>query len=64
MGKLDELRQLVADSFQEATDKKAIEQLALINNAIEEVSKEQDELMAKNADLVKSYKVTRIMYTK
>lgn len=56
MGKLDELRQLVADSFKEATEKQEIEQLAKINNAIEEVSKEQDELMAKNADLVKSYK--------
>lgn len=56
MGKLDELRQLVADSFKEATEKQEIEQLARINNAIEEVSKEQDELIAKNADLVKSYK--------
>lgn len=56
MGKLDELRQLVAESFKEATEKQEIEQLAKINNAIEEVSKEQDELVAKNADLVKSYK--------
>lgn len=56
MGKLDELRQLVAESFKEATDKQEIENLAKINNAIEEVSKEQDELVAKNADLIKSYK--------
>lgn len=56
MGKLEELRQIVADAFKEATQKQEIEQLAKINNAIEEVSKEQDDLVAKNADLVKSYK--------
>lgn len=56
MGKLDTLRQLVADSFKEATEKQDIERLAQINNAIEEVSKEQDDLVAKNADLIKSYK--------
>ncbi len=56
MGKLDELKNLVAEQFKNATEKQDIEQLAKINNAIEEVSKEQDELVAKNADLVKSYK--------
>ena len=56
MTKLEELRQLVAESFKEATEKQDIERLAKINNAIEDVSKEQDELIAKNADLIKSYK--------
>ncbi len=56
MGKLDELKQLVAESFQAATEQQDIERLAKINNAIEEVSKEQDVLVAKNAELIKSYK--------
>lgn len=56
MTKLEELRQLVADSFKEATEKQDIERLAKINNAIEEVSVEQEALVAKNADLIKSYK--------
>ena len=56
MGKLDELRQLVADAFAEAAEKSEIEKLAKINNAIEAVSKEQDDLLAKNADLIQSYK--------
>lgn len=56
MGKLDELKQLVAESFQAATEQQDIERLAKINNAIEDVSKEQDALVAKNAELIKSYK--------
>lgn len=56
MGKLEQLRQLVADAFAEATDKKQIEQLASINNSIQEVEKEQQVLEEKNAELIKSYK--------
>ena len=56
MGKLDELKQLVAESFKAATEQQDIERLAKINNAIEDVSKEQDALVAKNAELIKSYK--------
>jgi len=56
MGKLEELKQLVAEAFENATEKQDIEQLAKINNAIEDVSKEQNDLVAKNAELVKSYK--------
>lgn len=56
MGKLDELRQLVAESFKAATEQQDIERLAKINNAIEDVSKEQESLVAKNAELIKSYK--------
>ena len=54
--KLDLLKNIVADAFKEATQKQEIEQLAKINNAIDAVYKEQNELMAKNAELVKSYK--------
>lgn len=35
MTKLEELKQLVADSFKEATEKQDIERLAKINNAID-----------------------------
>lgn len=56
MGKLDELRQLVAEAFKDATEKQEIENLAKINTAIESVSKEQDDLVAKNAELIQSYK--------
>lgn len=56
MGKLDELRQIVADAFQQATEQQDIERLAKINVAIDAVSEEQDVLLAKNADLLKSYK--------
>ena len=56
MTKLEELRQLVAESFKEATEKQDIERLAKINNAISEATVEQEELIAKNADLIKSYK--------
>lgn len=56
MSKLEELRQLVADAFKAATEQQDIERLAKINNAIDDVSKEQDVLVAKNADLIKSYK--------
>lgn len=56
MSKLDELRKIVADAFQQATEQQDIERLAKINVAIDDVSKEQDVLIAKNADLIKSYK--------
>lgn len=56
MSRLEELRQLVADMFEGATEKEQIEKFATLNNAIDGVSKEQDSLVAKNADLIKSYK--------
>lgn len=56
MSKLEELKQIVAEAFKEATEKQDIERLAQINNAIEGAAKEQDDLIAKNAELVKSYK--------
>lgn len=54
--KLDQLKQIVAEAFANATQKQEIEGLAKINNAIEEVSKEQCELIARNAELLSSYK--------
>lgn len=54
--KLEQLRQQVADAFEKAEDKDAIEKLAAINNSIEEVSQEQQALVDKNAELIKSYK--------
>ena len=56
MGKLDELRQIVADAFKEADTKESIEQLATLNNKIDEVQKEQDDIVNKNSELIKSYK--------
>lgn len=56
MSKLEELRQIVADAFAEAAEQQDIERLAKINVAIDGVSQEQDALIAKNADLLKSYK--------
>ena len=56
MGKLEELRQIVAEAFQQATEQQDIERLAKINVAIDDVSKEQDALIAKNGELIKSYK--------
>lgn len=56
MSRLEELRQQVAEMFKDATDKVQIEQLAAINNSIDEVNREQQSLMDKNAELIKSYK--------
>lgn len=58
MGKLDELRNFVKQQFEQAetSDKNTIDMLAKIQNAVEDASKEQAEIEAKNAELVKSYK--------
>lgn len=56
MGKLEQLKQQVAEMFENAENKEDIEKLATINNTIDEVSKEQDEIVSKNAELIKSYK--------
>lgn len=56
MTSLEQLRQLVANMFDGATDKEQIEQMATLNNSIDAVQKEQDELVDKNAELIKSYK--------
>ena len=56
MGKLEELRQMVSDLFAEAEKKEVIEKAALVSNKIDEVEKEQNLLIDKNAELLKSYK--------
>ncbi len=56
MGKLEELRKIVADAFKDADTKESIETLATINNKIEEVDQEQTSLESKNVELIKSYK--------
>ena len=56
MSKLGELKDLVAKMFEGAKDKSSIENLALLNNTIGEVEKEQTELEDKNGELIKSYK--------
>ena len=56
MLKLDELREQVAKAFEAAETKESIEQLATINNTIEQVEKEQNELESKHKELLASYK--------
>lgn len=56
MSKLEQLRQTVAQLFENATEKDEIERLAKVNNSIDEVAAEQAELTEKNAELIKSYK--------
>lgn len=56
MSKLEDLKTIVAEMFEGAESKESIEQLAKLNNSIEDVQKEQDDLTEKNAELIKSYK--------
>lgn len=56
MNYLDELKKRVAEAFKDATDKTAIDNMANINAAIDCVSQEQDQLMAKNKELIAAYK--------
>lgn len=58
MSKLSELRDFVKQQFEQANtdDKDKIDMLAKINNSLDDVEKEQDDIEAKNAELVKSYK--------
>ena len=54
--KTEQLRDLVASLFENATQREQIEGLVRVNDAIDAVEKEQHEMEEKNADLVKSYK--------
>lgn len=56
MTNLEKLRQLVADMFDKSTDKESIEQATRINSAIDDVAAEQQEIVDKNAELIKDYK--------
>ena len=56
MNYLDELTKRVAEAFKDATDKNAIDNMANINSAIDCISQEQEQLMAKNKELIAAYK--------
>ena len=56
MNYLEELKQRVAEAFKDATEKKDIDNMSKINTAIERISEEQDQLMAKNKELIAAYK--------
>lgn len=56
MGKLEELRNMVAQMFENATEKEDIEKLAKINGSISGIEQEQQQLVDKNAELIKSYR--------
>lgn len=56
MGKLEQLKQLVADMFDKCERKEDIDKLSTIKNTINEVEGEQQELIDKNSELIKSYK--------
>ena len=56
MNYLDELKQGVAEAFKDATEKKDIDNMSSINAAIDCISQEQEQLMAKNKELIAAYK--------
>lgn len=56
MNYLDELKKRVAEAFKDATDKNAIDNMANINSAIDCLANEQEQLMAKNKELIAAYK--------
>ena len=55
MNYLDELKKRVAEAFKDATEKSAIDNMANINAAIDCISQEQEQLMAKNKELIAAY---------
>ena len=61
MNYLDELKQRVAEAFKDATEKKDIDNMSSINAAIDCISQEQEQLMAKNKELIAAYKQA-VMY--
>lgn len=56
MNFLEELKTRVAAAFENATDKADIDNLSAINTTIGMVEKEQNQLMAKNKELIAAYK--------
>lgn len=56
MDYLDELKKRVAAAFENATEKQDIDNLSSINAAIDGLQIEQEQLMAKNKELVAAYK--------
>lgn len=56
MNYLDELKKRVSAAFENATGKQDIDNLSSINAAIDGLQIEQEQLMAKNKELVAAYK--------
>lgn len=56
MNYLDELKKRVAEAFKDATEKKDIDNMSQINAAIDGLSNEQEQLMAKNKELIAAYR--------
>ena len=56
MNYLEELKKRVAEAFKDATEKKDIDNMSSINAAIDGLSNEQEQLMAKNKELIAAYK--------
>lgn len=53
---LEQLKQVVADAFKDASDKSTIDKMVAINSLIDNATKENAELMDKNKDLIAAYK--------
>lgn len=56
MSKLDDLRNYVADLFDNATEKDTIEKAAIVNNKIDEIMEEQKTSEENYNKLLKDYK--------
>ena len=56
MNYLEELKKRVAEAFKDATEKSAIDNMANINAAIDGLATEQEQLMAKNKELIAAYR--------
>lgn len=56
MNYLEELKKRVAAAFENATGKEDIDNLSSINTTIGLVEQEQNQLMAKNKELIAAYK--------
>ena len=56
MSKLEELKQMVAELFEQATDTTTIQKSAVVGAKIDEIAKEEQELVDKHAELLKEYR--------
>lgn len=56
MAYLEELKKTIEQMFEHAESKEAIEQSTTLKSQIEGVEQEQNALLEKNAELIKSYK--------
>lgn len=54
--KLEQLKTIVADMFEKAEDKMAIDSLSKINNMVDEAVKEQAELTKNHQELLNDYR--------